>query len=229
MNYHALDISSPRRASRRVNHVICLLGRASRELDGASRLSPDRFHPRPAALPCDRNPRPLAPTRQDSNAPRTRDDAMTRKRPGEHLPIEWTDYPRIPPGEYSAVCAWARKYYDRAFKRWTCLLLFDVLRENKIVVLARIPMPLAPSVFGPVRARASGGHDQGSRPLFRGEEDSALGNGKDGSLSQQVTQSRTAAGKYTGRMTCGEMMAENLGFGEAREAGGFKCQPPASL
>jgi hypothetical protein len=30
-------------------------------------------------------------------------------------------------------------------------------------------------------------------------------------------------------MTCGEMMAENLGFGEAREAGGFKCQPPASL
>jgi hypothetical protein len=65
---------------------------------------------------------------------------MTRKRPGEHLPIEWTDYPRIPPGEYSAVCAWARKYYDRAFKRWTCLLLFDVLRENKIVVLARIPM-----------------------------------------------------------------------------------------
>jgi hypothetical protein len=59
------------------------------------------------------------------------------------IPIEWTDYPRIPTGEYSAYCAWARKYYDRAFKRWTCLLLFDVLRENRTDVIARIPMWLS--------------------------------------------------------------------------------------
>jgi hypothetical protein len=54
--------------------------------------------------------------------------------------IEWTDYPRIPPGEYSAFCAWAKKYYDRAFNRWTCLLRFDVLNKNQVDVLARIPM-----------------------------------------------------------------------------------------
>ena len=65
---------------------------------------------------------------------------MTGKRRGEHAPIEWTDYPRIPPGEYSAFCAWAKKYYDRAFKRWTCLLRFDVLHKNQIDVVARIPM-----------------------------------------------------------------------------------------
>jgi hypothetical protein len=65
---------------------------------------------------------------------------MTRKRQGEHSPIEWTDYPRIPPGEYSAFCAWVKKYYDRAFNRWTCLLRFDVLPKNHIDVVARIPM-----------------------------------------------------------------------------------------
>jgi hypothetical protein len=59
------------------------------------------------------------------------------------IPIEWTDYLRIPPGEYSAYSAWARKYYDRAFKRWTCLLRFDVLRDNRIDVIARIPMWLS--------------------------------------------------------------------------------------
>jgi hypothetical protein len=68
---------------------------------------------------------------------------MTRKRRGEHAPIEWTDYPRIQPGEYSAFCAWAKKYYDRAFKRWTCLLRFDVLHKNQMEVVARVPMWLA--------------------------------------------------------------------------------------
>ena len=64
--------------------------------------------------------------------PRTRPDA-----------IDWTEYPRIPPGEYAAYCAWTGKYYDPAFKRWTCLLRFDVLRENLIDVVARVPMWLS--------------------------------------------------------------------------------------
>jgi hypothetical protein len=57
--------------------------------------------------------------------------------------IDWTDYPRIPPGEYSGYCAWAGQYYDPVFKRWTCLLRFDVLHKNQIDVVARIPMWLA--------------------------------------------------------------------------------------
>ena len=66
-----------------------------------------------------------------------------RKREIVVTPIEWIDYPRIPPGECSAYCAWAGKYYDPVFKRWTCLLRFDVLRENGIGVIARIPMWLS--------------------------------------------------------------------------------------
>jgi hypothetical protein len=57
--------------------------------------------------------------------------------------IGWIDYPRIPPGEYSAYCAWAGKYHDPAFRRWTCLLRFDVLRENGTDAIARIPMWLS--------------------------------------------------------------------------------------
>jgi hypothetical protein len=57
--------------------------------------------------------------------------------------IEWNEYPRIPPGEYVAYCAWAGKYHDPVFKRWTCLLRFDVLHENQMDVIARIPMWLS--------------------------------------------------------------------------------------
>jgi len=66
--------------------------------------------------------------------------AVRRQKP---ITIEWEDYPRIRSGEYSAYGVWARKYRDPAFKRWTCLLRFDVLRENRIDVIARIPMWLA--------------------------------------------------------------------------------------
>jgi hypothetical protein len=37
----------------------------------------------------------------------------------------------------------AGTYYDRSFKRWICLLRFDVLHENRIDVVARIPMWLS--------------------------------------------------------------------------------------
>ncbi len=65
-----------------------------------------------------------------------------RRRPGPDA-IDWTDYPRIPPGKYSAYCAWAGEYHDPIFKRWTCLLRFDVLHGNQVDVVARIPMWLA--------------------------------------------------------------------------------------
>lgn len=54
--------------------------------------------------------------------------------------IEWTDYPRIPPGDYFAYCAFARKYFDPMFKRWTCILRFQVLHDNRFDVVARIPI-----------------------------------------------------------------------------------------
>ena len=44
--------------------------------------------------------------------------------------IEWRDYPRIAPGQYSAYCYWANRYRDRGIHRWTCLLRWDVLSDN---------------------------------------------------------------------------------------------------
>ena len=57
--------------------------------------------------------------------------------------VEWAEYPRIPAGEYSAYCACAKKYHDPAFKRWTCMLRFHVLHNNRVDVVARIPMWLS--------------------------------------------------------------------------------------
>jgi hypothetical protein len=71
-----------------------------------------------------------------------RRNSPRRRRLGPEA-IDWTDYPRIPPGEYLAYCAWAGKYHDRSFNRWTCLLRFLVLHENRVDVVARIPMWLA--------------------------------------------------------------------------------------
>jgi hypothetical protein len=69
---------------------------------------------------------------------------MRRKRGEAHDDaIEWKDYPRIPSGEYAAYCAWAGKYQDPGYKRWTCLLLFDVFRESFTEIIARIPMWLS--------------------------------------------------------------------------------------
>jgi hypothetical protein len=54
--------------------------------------------------------------------------------------IQWRDYARIEPGVYPAYCRWGRHYRDPGFKRWTCLLLFDVLSDDLTRVLARVPM-----------------------------------------------------------------------------------------
>jgi hypothetical protein len=54
--------------------------------------------------------------------------------------IQWQDYDRIEPGAYPAYCRWAKRYFDRGFKRWTCLLRFDVLSSDFMQVIARVPM-----------------------------------------------------------------------------------------
>jgi hypothetical protein len=53
--------------------------------------------------------------------------------------IEWRDYERIEPGTYPAYCRWAKHYRDPGFKRWTCLIRFDVLSGNLMEVRARVP------------------------------------------------------------------------------------------
>jgi len=53
--------------------------------------------------------------------------------------IEWRDYARIEPGIYPAYCLWAKHYRDPGFKRWTCLLRFEVLADDLVQVIARVP------------------------------------------------------------------------------------------
>ena len=61
---------------------------------------------------------------------------------GETEPeIAWRHDPRIEPGEYRATCAWAKIYRDPGFKRWTCLLRFEIRSNDLFTVIARsIPM-----------------------------------------------------------------------------------------
>jgi len=53
--------------------------------------------------------------------------------------IEWTNYPRIPPGEYRAYCKWGKQYRDPGFRRWTCLLRWEILTVDLLRVIARVP------------------------------------------------------------------------------------------
>jgi hypothetical protein len=53
--------------------------------------------------------------------------------------IAWQNYDRIEPGIYPASCQWAKHYRDPGFKRWTCLLRFDVLSDDLVRVIARVP------------------------------------------------------------------------------------------
>jgi hypothetical protein len=53
--------------------------------------------------------------------------------------IQWRDYDRIEPGIYPAFCRWAKHYRDPGFKRWTCLLRFDVFSDDLMRVMARVP------------------------------------------------------------------------------------------
>jgi hypothetical protein len=67
----------------------------------------------------------------------------TKLRTKDPIAIDWKEYPRIEPGTYSAYCAWGKIYYDRQYRRWTCLLRFKVLRDSGFEIVAQIPMWLA--------------------------------------------------------------------------------------
>lgn len=53
--------------------------------------------------------------------------------------VGWDEYPRIAAGEYHAYCKFGKLYFDPGFKRWTCLLRWDVLSDGLAHVLACIP------------------------------------------------------------------------------------------
>lgn len=55
--------------------------------------------------------------------------------------IEWAEYPRLELGTYSAYCHFAKIYFDHHFKRWTCLLRFELRSDDLLRVIApRVPM-----------------------------------------------------------------------------------------
>ena len=54
--------------------------------------------------------------------------------------VDWPDYLRLVPGVYPAYCKKARWYWDNRFKRWTCILLFDVFASDLGTSLGTIPM-----------------------------------------------------------------------------------------
>jgi hypothetical protein len=68
-----------------------------------------------------------------------RHDPTTRNGRTDSDAIEWKDYPRIVPGEYSAYCKWGKQYRDPGFRRWLCLLRWDVLSEDLVRVIACVP------------------------------------------------------------------------------------------
>ena len=53
--------------------------------------------------------------------------------------IEWPEYPFISPGEYTAYCRFAKKYFDPGFRRWVCILRWDVLSHDLMTVIATVP------------------------------------------------------------------------------------------
>lgn len=57
--------------------------------------------------------------------------------------IEWRDYPRIQPGTYHAYCRFAKHYQDPCFRRWMCLLRWDVLADDFVSVITTVPLWLA--------------------------------------------------------------------------------------
>jgi hypothetical protein len=148
--------------------------------------------------------------------------------------IEWRDYPRIQPGSYFAYCRFAKHYRDRGFRRWTCLLRFDVFSDDLLSSLGCVPCwlnlsdgkkpyarrrgkyfaewirangiaptrgdRLSPRVFVGRMARVEiGDTDPIKSPASYSVVRKILSWETRGSasLSQQVTQSRTAAGKNT--------------------------------
>jgi len=53
--------------------------------------------------------------------------------------LDTRGYPRIPSGEYRAYCKWGKQYRDPGFRRWLCLLRWDVLSDDLLRVIATVP------------------------------------------------------------------------------------------
>lgn len=65
---------------------------------------------------------------------------MTGPQAGVVPNIKWRHYDRIEPGVYTAYCRLARTYRDPGYRRWTCLLVFDVFAAGLMDVVARVPL-----------------------------------------------------------------------------------------
>lgn len=83
----------------------------------------------------------VSPANETNGSPHS----LTRLRPSlvneEEPSVTWADYPRIKPGDYPAYCKKAHWYWEPGFKRWTCILWFDVLGEDDLQsLLGKIPM-----------------------------------------------------------------------------------------
>jgi hypothetical protein len=67
---------------------------------------------------------------------------LKQSQPGlsqDELPITWQHYDRLPSGDYPAYSCHSRIYFDRAYKRWVLLVLFDVLDDSLCAAIARVP------------------------------------------------------------------------------------------
>jgi hypothetical protein len=69
--------------------------------------------------------------------PKSKKDPARVRRPEPE--IEWRDYPLIQSREYPAYCKSAERYRDPQYKRWTCLLRWDVLTDDLLTVIATVP------------------------------------------------------------------------------------------
>jgi hypothetical protein len=54
--------------------------------------------------------------------------------------VDWVHYPRVEPGSYSAYCKHAKWYFDPGFKRWTCIVRFEVFQQDDTSSLGVIPL-----------------------------------------------------------------------------------------
>ena len=87
--------------------------------------------------------------------------ACPQERPGPRVvpepEITWTDYPRIEPGEYRAISNRTRTYWDSRFKRWVCMIQFQILNSWGSNVIAKLPLflNLGPDEDSPHAGRCS--------------------------------------------------------------------------
>ena len=75
--------------------------------------------------------------REAANSRESAPTLVCRSHP--EIEVQWSNYPRLEPGEYRAYCRTARWYRDPQFKRWACLLRFDVLSPDLLRTLATVP------------------------------------------------------------------------------------------